>query len=151
MHENLETSLIYQTVPLSLVLNGTCHTRFFSQTAACTKQNGFKWVLKEQAYLYTYLSCNSLFKIGGQKSGSCHPVFSQLSASHQAVISSQRNLSHAFFLSNRCVYQTKWVEINSEGVDIPALLKFIYSEMATKFCEISTNYLSYAGPSLPVK
>ena len=31
---------------------------------------------------------------------------------------SQRNLSHAFFLSNRCVYQTKWVEINSEGVDI---------------------------------
>ena len=47
MHENLETSLIYQTVPLSLVLNGTCHTRFFSQTAACTKHYGLKSILKE--------------------------------------------------------------------------------------------------------
>ena len=28
------------------------------------------------------------------------------------------------------------------------LLKFIYSEKATKFCEISTNYLTYV---LPVK
>ena len=28
------------------------------------------------------------------------------------------------------------------------LLKFIYSKKATKFCEISTNYLSYV---LPVK
>ena len=28
------------------------------------------------------------------------------------------------------------------------MLKFIYSEKATKFCEISTNYLSYV---LPVK
>ena len=50
MHENLETSLIYQTVPLSLVLNGTCHTRFFSQTAACTKQNGLKLILKEWTF-----------------------------------------------------------------------------------------------------
>ena len=33
--------------------------------------------------------------------------------------------------------------------DISTLwLKFIYSEKATKFCEISTNYLSYV---LPVK
>ena len=29
-----------------------------------------------------------------------------------------------------------------------AFLKFIYSEKVTKFCEISTNYLSYV---LPVK
>ena len=28
---------------------------------------------------------------------------------------SQRNLSHAFFLSNRCVYQTLRIEVNFEG------------------------------------
>ena len=32
------------------------------------------------------------------------------------------------------------------GVDGRALLKFIYSEEATKFCEISTLLLSYVVP-----
>ena len=41
------------------------------------------------------------------------------------------------------------VDSNSKHIDIRyASLKFIYSEKATKFCEISTNYLSYV---LPVK
>ena len=36
----------------------------------------------------------------------------------------------------------KFIEVNF------FVVKFIYSEKATKFCEISTNYLSYV---LPVK
>ena len=37
---------------------------------------------------------------------------------------------------------------NIEGPLNDPTLKFIYSEKATKFCEISTNYLTYV---LPVK
>ena len=41
------------------------------------------------------------------------------------------------------------VDSNSKHIDIRyASLKFIYSEKATKFCEISTNYLSHALPEI---
>ena len=42
--------------------------------------------------------------------------------------------------------QVEYGEIS--GVSFISVVKFIYSEKATKFCEIFTNYLSYV---LPVK
>ena len=56
-------------------------------------------------------------------------------------------------MSGADIQQVKCVAVGDGAVGkflscLHFFLKFIYSEKATKFCEISTNYLSY---ELPVK
>ena len=50
------------------------------------------------------------------------------------------------------VFLTAQSRVNNEISWLPVfkVIKFKYSEKATKFCEISTNYLSYVQATLPI-